>query len=545
MRNLFAITTLLFSACNSGAMETADPPVLTVTSPLRSTMQADTSSVTVTGTVLPNDQGDAVKSVMVNNVAATLNPDGSFSASVQVLAGANLIKTVATDVKGGEADDTRALLSGTLEAPGTMIPSAITADISTEAFGKISTAAGTIVKGMDLMSMIAPLQPMQHAGDEDGPDCLYDELFVDNLTMSDLHISLVPVANGLSFSAEIDGPDVKSHANYAVACISGSNTVEVTADSVVVSGTLNVVPNGMNGFTTTLQNPDVQLNNLNVSASGLPGTILDMIDMNSAISYIVSKVAEAGMGPMMNTVLGGLAGPQKLDVMGKTLDVQVAASAVQFDDSSALVSLDTSMLIEGSESSPGFIFTANGTPTMSPGNGLQMGMADDLMNEMLAEFDAIGMLNLSMPSDGGTFDSVGMQMTLPPMISADPADGHMRIVLGDMTATFMNSGTAVAKAAINASLDLKIVPGPAGYSSVAVQLTNPVIAVNVLDGTANNTLFTNADLASAVSVSLGAQIDAISKLLTNVPLPSIAGLTVSDLSVSGDQGYIMVNGTLN
>ena len=38
-------------------------------------------------------------------------------------------------------------------------------------------------------------------------------------------------------------------------------------------------------------------------------------------------------------------------------------------------------------------------------------------------------------------------MSVPPMISADPADGKMKVVLGDMTATFTNQGTPVAQAA--------------------------------------------------------------------------------------------------
>ena len=39
-----------------------------------------------------------------------------------------------------------------------------------------------------------------------------------------------------------------------------------------------------------------------------------------------------------------------------------------------------------------------------------------------------------------------------------------------------------------------------------------------------------------------AQIGSISKLLVGIPLPQIAGLQMRDLSVSSDDGYVMVKG---
>ena len=73
------------------------------------------------------------------------------------------------------------------------------------------------------------------------------------------------------------------------------------------------------------------------------------------------------------------------------------------------------------------------------------------------------------------------------MISADPADGKMRLILGDMMATFTMHGTPVAQAAINATIDLKIIAANNGYG-VALELGKPDIHVNVLDDIENMTL---------------------------------------------------------
>jgi hypothetical protein len=129
------------------------------------------------------------------------------------------------------------------------------------------------------------------------------------------------------------------------------------------------------------------------------------------------------------------------------------------------------------------------------------------------------------------------------MISADPADGKMKVVLGDMLATFTYQGTPVGKAAINASIALKIVPVNNGYG-VAVELDKPEIHVTTIDDIANATRLEDEDLAKSVEVCLSAQIASISKLLAGIPLPQVAGLQMRNLSVGADDGYVMVKGDL-
>ena len=544
MRNLL-LASFLASACTSGPAPLPDPPVLHVTSPSRSLIQDHAGAVTVAGTVAPNAKGVAVTKVSVNGVDAVVGPDGSFSAVVNVPAGATFLHTEAVDAAGGKATDTRSVEAGELRAPGAEVENAITAALSTQAFAKIAGAAGPLIKQADMASMLAPLQPMVHAGDANGEDCLFGRLYVDNLTMTDAKIQLVPVDGGLAFSAELDGVDVPGHMRYAAACISGSNTTDISATKVTISGTLLVSPasNGT-GFDTQLVDQNVSLDGLHISASGIPGAVLDILPLDTVIQYVAPKAAEMFMGPMMNKALGALGGPQKLNVLGKTIDVQVSPTDITFTSSGGLVTLNTKMLIEGTEGSKGFIYTDNGMPNMDPGQGMQLGLADDLANEMLSQLVATGLLNLSMPAQAGSFDTSNIAMTSPPMISADPADGQMRLYLPDMMATFTANGIPMAKAAINAKVDLKIVPAHGNDYAVAIQLGTPSIEVDVLDDIANESRFTNDDLSTAVKLSLDNQITTISALLGSIPMPQMAGLQMKDLSVTADDGYVMVKGEL-
>jgi hypothetical protein len=523
--------------------------VLKVTSPQRSLVQEGLAQIRVAGTVAPNLDGTPVEKVLVNNVQATLEADGSFHALIDVPAGATLIHTVARDAAGTEAFDTRAVHAGELRAAGTNVERAVAASLSAGAFAKISAAAGPIIEGMDIGAMIAPMQPMIRNGDPADlgeEDCLFVRGYIENVKFSNIELSLVPKQGGIAFRAQIDGLDVPGHARYAagppLVCPKFTTSFRVRATSVVVGATLLVSPKGVSGFKTDLQNPQVSLTGLDISASGIPGEILGLLDLEKRIQGVIALGAQLAMEPLMNQALGALAGPKQLDVLGQTLNMEMAPAAISFTPAGGLVSLSMKMMIGGAESAK-FVYTANGMPNLDPGNGFHIALADDLANEMLSEAAALGVLNLSMPKGGGTFDMINLSMTLPPMISADPADGSMKVILGDTIVTFMNKGTPVGKAALNASIDLKINTAANGYG-VALELGEPVIHVTTLDDIANNTRFEDADLARTVEAGLRGEIDSISKLLVSIPLPAVAGLQMRNLSVGSDDGYVMVKGQL-
>ncbi|MBA3503302.1 MAG: hypothetical protein M4D80_12150 [Myxococcota bacterium] len=546
MRNLLSISGLLLAitACDGGPGALPEPPVLEITSPKRSHVQNGAGSITVTGMVTPNAEGDAVEKVTVNGVQAQVSADGSFTAQIQVQPGATLIHTIARDADGGEARDTRAMHAGNLKPNGTVVERAVAAAISKEAFAKISGAAGTMIEGMDIKAMLAPMQPMMRYDDPvslSEEDCLFARGTVNDVKFTNVNITLVPKVGGITFSLQIDKLDVPGRVRWGAACAKGTNDFRVTADKIIVGGTLTVTPDGMNGFKTDLKSPVINVSNLNVNVSGVPSWMEGFL--SNGVQAAINTFAPMAMKPVMNMALGALGGPKTLDILGRKMDMQVTPAEIFFDANGGLVVMDMKMVIQGTEAAKGFIYTENGLPTLDPGQGFQLGLADDLANQMLGQAGALGLLNLGMPASGGTFDNANMEMTLAPMISADAADGKMKVILGDMMATFTYQGTPVGKAAISASIDLKIESANNGYG-VAVQLGKPEIHVTTVDDIANTTRLLDEDLAKSVEVCLSAQIASISKLLAGIPLPQVAGLQMRNLSVGADDGYVMVKGDL-
>jgi len=519
------------------------PPVLTVTSPTRSLVQSETGQLTVTGTAMPGASGDRVTKVTVNHVDAALRPDGSFLAVLDARNGAMLLETVATSDNGATANDTRAVQTGQLRPVGAGIDRAITAALSASAFSQLSAAAGPLLQTINLTAMLAPFQPMVRAGD----DLANLQLSVTGVTFSHSKIALAPRDGGLSFSAELDGLRVAASVAYAGALVpDGSTTVTITADQVTITGTLGVTPAGTSGFTTKLIAPTVHTVGLRLAASGVVGAILDLLDsvLGSTIETVVSRSAELAMGPLVNQALGALAGPQQIEVLGKKLDLQVSPSAVTLTSAGALVTMNLKALLEGSESSPGYIFTDNGVPALDTSRDFQLGLADDLVNELLAEIHALGVLDLGLQQDFGLFDAVQFRLAMPPMISANTSDGAMRLVIGDMIATFTHHGATVVKAAINAQVDLKIAPA-ADARQVALQFGAVDLQINLLDDASGTAGVTGDDLSGATSTGIGIQLDSLSQLLITLPVPSVAGIQLEQLSIGADSGYVMMSGQIH
>lgn len=532
---LAAVATLV--ACVG---EMPPPPSLAVTSPERGLVQGAAGRVTVHGVARPGPSGSAIARVDVNDVRATLAPDGSFTAVVELDDGATLLQTVATSDEGGAATDVRAVQVGELRPVGTKIDRAITVALSADAFARLAAAAGPIVTSTDLEALLAPLQPMANLGNS----IANLRLSITRLRLGGATFTLVPVEGGLAFSAELTGLDVGANAAYdGTLVIAGSTSVTATADRVTIGGTLVVTPAGTSGFTVRIASPDVGTTNLRLGASGLTGRVLQLLQDNlrATIADVTTRSAELALQPLVNRAFGALAGPQRLDVKGQQLDLEASAAAVAFSPAGAQVTVHLAARLAGSEASPGYVFTPNGTPAIDPGAGVQIGLADDLVNALLAQVHAIGLLDLHITEDVGVFDTVDIRLSMPPMVSASSPDGRMRLVLGDMIATFRNDGTELARAALNAQVELQVRRGE-DDEQIALDLGQVRMFVNLLgpsDGEGGDPA-----ISDAAAAGLTLQLDSLEQFLIRVPVPSVAGVSVDRLALRADSGYVVMSGEL-
>ena len=532
---------LVFASLAACVGDMPPPPQLTVTSPHRGLVQ-NGSQVTVTGTALPNVDGDPVTEVTVNGTPAQLAADGSFTATVTMPAGAMFLETVAKCAYGGQATDARAVQVGDLRPVGTSIERAVTASLSADAFTKLANAAGPLILGLDLDAMLAPMQPMAAYGDDNA----HVALSISQLSLGGVKITLVPIDGGLTFSAEIDGLSVSARADYDGTFVpDGHTTVKVTTDTLTLGGTLAVTPVGISGFTTAIRSPLVTTAKIKLDAGGLVGSVLGLVQDNlqSTLQTVTTRGLEQAMGPMINQAFGALAGPQHINVLDNQLTITASPAAVAFSPAGAQITMDLQAMIDGAATSPGYIFTPNGTPTIDPGAaGIQLGLADDLINELLSEITAMGMLQYHHSEDFGLFDQIDIVPAIAPMISANNADGSLRILLGDMVTTVSAKGKPIITAALNAQADLEILRG-ANPQDISLQFGEIKFWINV-DGSSTSD-GGELDISSAARAGLELQIASLKDFLVTVPTPSVAGISLDSLEAHADSGYVMISGQLH
>ena len=162
---------------------------------------------------------------------------------------------------------------------------------------------------------------------------------------------------------------------------------------------------------------------------------------------------------------------------------------------------------------------------------------------MLAQVHALGVLNLDLKQDFGILDEASFKLTVPPMINADSGDGALRLVIGDMIATFSDKGKN-RDAAINAQVDVTVLRGNSP-EAIALKFGTAKVFVNVLDDPNNPGEMGSEDVTGAAGAGIGVQLDSLSQFMINVPVPTVEGVKLDSLELHGDAGYLVASGQIH
>lgn len=514
-------------------------PRIHITSPARGTFAGDVHTVTVTGTATDDT---AVTSVTVNGVAATFTTDGTWTAEVPVTAGTNLLHAIATDAQGNAGKESRAVVAGPMANLAQEVPQAITATLSAQTFQAIGKGtAGFLTQG-DLAPMVASSNPVWDLGG--GPDCLYVQASITSVTFGKADVTLAPQDGGLWLDVELDQANIGMHLQYAAACVDGSRDITIGASHISVSGNMTVGVAGRD-FDIHLDNPNVSITGFNVELGGIPGAIVDMLHLDTAVGPLLGWATEKFVVPMLNKALAGLNSTKTMSVLGTMVDIDMKPSDIQFSSAGAIVILDTSLRAHGDSGQ--FVFTDNTVPTMDVSHGFQMAVADDAANQLLTSLwsakaldKTLDLKNGSYGEVGKLYDSVEISAAAPPFV--DASDTGLVLTIGDLMATFKNGGSIVTNVAINAQVDLRVSSNADG--SLHFDVGNPTTYVDVLDDASVDgaNQLSNADFEAITSFALSRVIAVGSGSLAAVPLPSVGGVSLQNLTVAEQTGYLVVDG---
>ncbi|HUQ05281.1 MAG TPA: hypothetical protein VM261_22410 [Kofleriaceae bacterium] len=536
------VTTAAITGCTQ--TETPDrpePPALQVLSPERGTMTAGLATVEVRGTVTPSvDSGATITRVDVNGMAARLDGLGNWSANITLQPGANIIRTTATDADGGTADDVRGFITGDLRPLDTTIENAVAAGLSAAAFDKLGDTAASLVASSDLGAFVAPYNPVIAKGLDNGEeDCLYGKVSVKpGLDINNAYLALVPNNSGLAIDAELVGVNIPLHARYAAACLDGDTDISITATRARIRGNLAITVVG-GRFDVKLVNPTVTFTGFMVHASGVPGTVLDLLDLDQEIAKTLGWAVERFMAPLVNQTLAGVSvGPQNVNLLGQQLRVAVAPAGVAFDAAGAEVVLDGSLTMQGANTK--FVYTENQDPPGRGNAGVALAVADDTINQLMAGFWARGGLNMQIEKDLGMFDAIRLDALLPPVVSTD-ADGSMKLVMADLMLELRKDGQMLARTALTVEMKLKVEPAASNYAA-KITIETPVLKADIIE---NIQGIPDSQIEALLPAALQSELNTFAPLLGAVPLPAVQGIIVTDLHRGGTGGYVTISADVN
>ncbi len=538
-----------FGACDAPYDPDApaiDPnaPRIHITSPALGTFSGEVGTVTVTGTVL-DDSGD-VAGVTVNGVAAIVNGDGTFAATVPVTPGTNLLHAIATDAQGNVGKETRAVVAGKLAPMAQAIPSAVTLSISAQTFDALGRGAGGFIQDADLSALVAPMNPVVDAGTTNGqPDCLYGQARITHLDVGGADVTFSPYGGGLELEAVLTNVRVDLALQYAASCIDGTSTAVVTASRVRVAGKLGMGI-GPAGFDIALTNQDVRLTNFDVEMSGVPGAVIDLLSLDTAMGPVIGWATERFVVPMLNDTLASLNETKTIEVLGKAIDITVTPAAIDFDVSGAIVEVDTELRAQDDSASPGFVMVPNTVPLMDRSQGFQLAVADDAANQLLGSFWAAKGMEVSLDLTTGSYGEIGelydrveIAAAVPPFI--DASGETLGLTIGDLVATFKKGDQVATRAVINARLGVIVIPGADG--ALRLDVGSPTTYVDVSDENVDgaNQLST-AQFEVIATFALSRAVAFASGAVGAVPLPAAGGVGLRDVGVSQQTGYLVVGG---
>lgn len=520
-------------------------PRVRITSPERGTFAGDVATVEVRGTAIDDNM---VTSVTVNGVAAVVGEDGSFHATVPVVPGTNLLHAVAKDAQGNAGKETRAVVAGKLATMDRMVPSGITATLSAQTFEALGRGASGFLATGDLHALIAPANPVVDMGTTNGtPDCLYGQTFVTGVDVGAADVQLIPQTGGLGLDVTLDDVQIDAFLRWAVACLDGSRDATATASKLRITGKLEVgVSAGR--FAIRLVGTNVALTNFNIDLGGVPQTIIDLLDLDTRLGPVIAWAVERFVVPMLNDALSGLNETRSVDLLGKTIDITVAPAGIDFGVAGAIVALDTELRAQGDEPSPGWVYVPNLVPAMDTSHGFQLAVADDAANQLLGSFWAAGGMELALDLENGSYGEVGtlydrveLSAKVPPHL--DASGDALELTIGDFLATFKDGEAIATQVAINARVAIKVVTDATG--ALKLDVGTPTTYVDILDE--------NVDGANVLSK---AQFEAISTFALSrvavfgsgaigaIPLPSIGGVSMKDVQVLQQTGYVIVDGAI-
>lgn len=525
------------------------PPIIEIVSPQRGVFTED-SVAEIQGRVTDNESG--VQSVTVNAQPVVLNDDGTFTGQINLPPGITIIDTVATDLAGNTANDSRALLAGQLGQLSYPVADGVVAHLSALAMQGYGGLVSDVANNIDFTALATALNPVVNTGD----GCNSAKIYVNDVGRENVEVAIEPQNGGLGAQVAIRKVVVTGRVTFRALCIGGSAGWTIRADAYDVGG--KIVPTLASGdIDIALDGVSSGFRGFNLDVNGVPGFIEDLFE-DRVRDYLAGmmrgKITEL-VPPLATDFLAEfLSDAWSVSVLGQQVDFSVYPSAMTWTAEGGLIVMDTRSTIPGYEdamylSTP----TTRPSPNAMAAPGIRLAVADDVLNQLVSGLWASGALeDVLLPLDGdqlsaafgGDVASMSLTLMLPPVASFDTQTGTGRITIGDLQLEATGqSGETLAKIVISSDIDLAVETSTDGRVKVITRAAR--IVPQILEQSdALLTPLDNQKVTALADIAIKMMSDKVDELLDSLPVPGLADATIMSPTFQSASGYLLMGGQI-
>jgi hypothetical protein len=540
------ISIVLFAACTDSSVgpvvtpnfkEDQEAPRLTVIAPLRGTTQeGPATSIEVRGRV----EDKASTTVRVNGQLARVDVDGSWAVTVPLRDGMNFLHTSAFDAHGNVATDTRAVLAGPLVSTSTPVTNGIVARLDARAVRAAGTVAAARLASLDLGARVARHNPVF----ENPVPCVRARADVARLTVGSVRLELWPVDSGLGVDAELRDVQVSMDVLYSDSCTTTSTKAATArSSSFRFSGKVLLALDANGQVVADRGDVDAYFADLELGGE-LPDKVVRNLEDELA-EALGARVADEVAAQVPSAILSGLgAGDRTIELGGQTLEIVLRPTELNFDYHGVSVAVDSQVALRGAGFAM-YLTAAASRPSLDVRRALSVGVADDVLNQFVASLWAAGQLDGAMAAGvapGLTYEAVELSPRLPPVLTALPGGGGLRLQIGDVEASFLRGGQTVARVALSAEMTLGV--SAAEGRMRVIPLGQHLYANHLHDGLGEES---PADFSVEIAGQIVAEslLGSLTSALAYVPLPAAAGVMPVAAQAFGlwpETGYLVMAG---
>ncbi len=531
-------------------------PTLIVNTPNRGDW-TESINTTVSGTVV--EEFSVLLDLTVDGVSLQPDSVGAFSGEMNLNEGITVIETEAIDTDGNLSNDVRSVLSGTFEPKDEPIDDVFQVYLGSSGIDSLEANVETIVGDIDIASLL-PSNPVS----SQGVAWCTAYINVYNVNYGSATLDIDPQSNGYinvtmtvpNISMDLDVP--LNGGSWWQPCPDFSG--DVSASSLVANITLNPYVSN-NEIYLSIVASDASLNGLNVSLNGW-GSVLNFIvnffegDIADALEDEIQNQLSTQVPPLLEDTLQSIELSTSFDLMGSTFTMDALPSSIFADDNGVGFGMQANVTADNwamNHNGLGSFVQGFSPPSFPSNSGYNLALSTDFINQLMYQIWGTGIIAQELSLSELGIDSedievifpnssdlrITIEPILPPVVVAE--NNVVELQMGELYLAVHNGDYT------NGDIRLEVYTHI--FAPLTLGLSSTLLTANVgtpetffdvvypMEGASG----TETLLDALIPIILPTFTDAISE----IPLPTFAGVTLSGLTSSVDGGHLTVTGNVS